>query len=163
MGHFFLTKMGQTKLTTTDTLDPIRLLRRMLAHQQRVVEIADQPDAEPEDAAVPPMDRFLAGLRTAWSEGEASPTAKPPGRPKRERRRPDPLADVTEQLRGWFEDEPWSTSRQLLEKLQEAHPDEYPDNLLRFLQRRVKVWRTENATAMVFGELPSAESADEAG
>ena len=89
--------------------------------------------------------------------GEARPTAKPPKKPKRERRRPDPLVKVTEQLRAWFEAEPWSTSRQLLEKLQAAHPGEYPDNLLRTLQRRVKVWRREKATAMVFGELPDVE------
>ena len=38
------------------------------------------------------------------------------------------------------------------------HPGEYPDGLLRTVQRRVKVWRREKATAMVFGELPAAES-----
>ena len=139
-------------------LDPIRLLRQMRVHQHRVVEIADQPvAAEPEDAAVPPLERFLAGLRTAWAEGEARPTVRPPAKPKRERRRPDPLVRVTEQLHAWFEAEPWRTSRELLEKLQEAHPGEYPDNLLRTLQRRVKVWRREKATAMVFGKLPAVE------
>ena len=140
------------------TLDPIRLLRQMRAHQQRLVDIADESVAEPEDAAVAPLEQFLAGLRTAWAEGEARPTANPPAKPKRERRRPDPLVKVTEQLHGWFEAEPWSTSRELLERLQEAHPGEYSDSLLRTVQRRVKVWRREKATAMVFGELPSAES-----
>ena len=140
------------------TLDPIRLLRQMRAQQQRVADIADQPVAEPEDTAVPPLEQFLAGLRTAWAEGEARPTAKPPAKSKRERRRPDPLVRVTEQLHAWFEAEPWSTSRQLLERLQAAHPDEYPDGLLRTVQRRVKVWRREKATAMVFGELPAVES-----
>jgi len=139
------------------TLDPIRLLRQMRVHQQRVVEIADQPAADPKDTTVPPLERFLAGLRTAWAEGEARPTARPPEKPRRERRRPDPLVKVTEQLRAWFEAEPWSTSRQLLEKLQAANPGEYPDNLLRTLQRRVKVWRREKATAMVLGELPDVE------
>ena len=60
---------------------------------------------------------------------------------------------VTEQLHARFEAEPWCTSRQLLERLQAAHPGEYPDGLLRTVQRRVKVWRKEKATAMVFGEL----------
>ena len=140
------------------TLDPIRLLRQMRAQQQRVADIADQPVAEPEDTAVPPLEQFLAGLRTAWAEGEARPTAKPPAKSKCERRRPDPLVRVTEQLHAWFEAEPWSTSRQLLKRLQAAHPDEYPDGLLRTVQRRVKVWRREKATAMVFGELPAVES-----
>ena len=144
------------------TLDPIRLLRQMRAHQQRLVDIADGPVAEPEDAAVAPLEQFLAGLRTAWAEGEARPTANPPAKPKRERRRPDPLVKVTERLHGWFEAEPWSTSRELLERLQEAHPGEYSDSLLRTVHHRVKVWRREKATEMVFGELPSAESVRDA-
>ena len=140
------------------TLDPIRLLRQMRVHQQRVVDIADRPVAEPEDATVPPLEQFLAGLRTAWTEGEARPTAKPAAKPKRERRRPDPLVRVAEQLHAWFEAEPWSTGHQLLERLQAAHPGEYPDSLLRTVQRRVEVWRREKATAMVFGELPAVGS-----
>ena len=139
------------------TMDPIRLLRQMRAHRQRIVDIADQPAANREEPTAPPLEQFLAGLRTGWADGEARPTAMPPGKPKRERRRPDPLVKVTGQLRDWFEAEPWSTSRQLLEKLQAAHPGEYPDNLPRTLQRRVKVWRREKATEMVFGELPAAE------
>ena len=73
---------------------------------------------------------------------------------------------VTEQLYAWFEAEPWHTSRQLLERLQAAHPGEYPDGLLRTVQRRVKVWRKEKATAIVFGELggmPTEELIVEAG
>ena len=35
------------------SLDPIRLLRQMRAHQQRVVDIADQPVAEPKDTGGP--------------------------------------------------------------------------------------------------------------
>ena len=144
------------------TLDPIRLLRRMRVHRQCVVDIADRPAAGRKDTTVPPLEQFLAGLRTAWADGGARPTAMPLEKPKRERRRPDPLVKVTEQLRAWFEAEPWNTSRQLLEKLQAAHPGEYPDNLLRTLQRRVRVWRREKATAMVFGELPAVEWDDEA-
>ena len=140
------------------TLDPIRLLRRMRVLQQRVVEIADKRVAEPSNAAAPPLEQFLAGLRTAWTQGAASPTAKPAAKPKRERRRPDPLVKVTEQLHAWFEAEPWRTSRHLLGRLQAAHPGEYPDSLLRTVQRRVKIWRREKTTAMVFGELPAGES-----
>ena len=144
------------------SLDPIRLLRQMRTHQQRIVDIVDKPIEAPDEAAVPPLERFLAGLRTAWADGDARPTARGPEKPKRGRRRPDPLVKVTEQLHAWFEAEPWSTSRQLLERLQAAHPGEYPDSLLRTLQRRVKAWRREKATAMVFGELPPPGSADDA-
>jgi hypothetical protein len=58
---------------------------------------------------------------------------------------------VTAQLREWFDAEPWRTSRELLERLQGEQPDTYPDKLLRTLQRRVKVWRRENAHHLVFG------------
>ena len=83
--------------------------------------------------------------------GTVRPTAKPAEKPKRGRRRPDPLADVTDRLRDWFEDEPWRTSRQLLERLHAEYPDRYPDKLLRTLQRRVKVWRRERVHDLVFG------------
>ena len=150
----------------SDRLDPIQLLRQMRVRQQRVVDIVDKPIVAPLDTTVPPLEQFLSGLRTAWREGEARPTAIPPAKPKRGRRRPDPLVKVTEQLHAWFEAEPWCTGRQLLERLQAAHPGEYSDGLLRTVQRRVKVWRKEKAMAMVFGELgelPTEESVAEAG
>ena len=150
----------------SDRLDPIRLLRQMRVRQQRVVDIVDEPIVAPLDTTVPPLEQFLSGLRTAWREGEARPTAIPPAKPKRGRRRPDPLVKVTEQLHAWFEAEPWCTGRQLLERLQAAHPGEYSDGLLRTVQRRVRVWRKEKAMAMVFGELgelPTEELVAEAG
>ena len=137
------------------TLDPILLLRDMRRAQQRLVDLADKVGTVPED--VPSIEEFLAGLRTAWKEGEVRPTAKPVAKPKRGRRRPDPLADVTDRLRDWFEAEPWRTSRQLLERLQAECPGRYPDKLLRTLQRRVKVWRHEKVHDLVFGPYGSDE------
>jgi hypothetical protein len=69
------------------------------------------------------------------------------------RRRPDPFAAVTTELRGWFEAEPWHTSRELLERLQAERPGAYPDGQLRTLQRRLKEWRREAAHEMVFGTI----------
>ena len=141
------------------TLDPVRLLRDMRRSQQRLVEIADRPvTAQSTPASIPSIDEFLAGLRTAWQGGEVRPMAKPAEKPKRGRRRPDPLVDVTDQLQEWFEAEPWHTSRELLERLQEEHPGRYPDNLLRTLQRRVQIWRQNKACDLVFG---SSQSDDE--
>lgn len=71
-------------------------------------------------------------------------------------RRPDPFAEVTHELRGWFEEGPWQTSRELLARLQSEYPEKYPSLLLRTLQRRVKVWRKEKAHEMVFGTTWSA-------
>ena len=57
------------------------------------------------------------------------------------------------ELRGWFEAEPWHTSRELLERLQAQCPGVYPDGQLRTLQRRLKEWRREAAHRMVFGTV----------
>jgi hypothetical protein len=134
------------------TLDPVRLLSDIRAAQQKLVEIADQPDTTiTSPPTAPTLEQFLAGLRTAWQGGEVRATSRPKEKAKRERRRPDPLVAVTTQLHEWFALEPWRTSRELLERLQSEYPDAYPDGLLRTLQRRVKVWRREAAQQLVFG------------
>ena len=69
--------------------------------------------------------------------------------------RPDPLVEVTAQLRAWFDADPSRTGCELLERLQVEHPGCYPDHLLRTLQRRLKVWRGEMARALVFGSAGS--------
>jgi hypothetical protein len=99
------------------------------------------------------LEQFLSGLRTAWNEGEVRPTSVAKPQPKRLRRRPDPFAAVTTELRRWFEAEPWHTSRELLERLQAQYPGVYPEGQLRTLQRRLKEWRREAAHRMVFGTM----------
>jgi hypothetical protein len=133
-------------------LDPVRLLKEIRAVQQQLVDIADRPALrEPAKPTSPTLEQFLSGLRTAWREGEVRPTSVAKAKPKRSRRRPDPFAAVTVELRGWFEAEPWHTSRELLERLQAQCPGIYPDGQLRTLQRRLKEWRREVAHQMVFG------------
>ena len=131
-------------------LDPVRLLSDMRTAQQHLVDIADSSSVTFEVSA-PSIEEFLAGLRTAWKDGEVRPTARPKPAQKRDRRRPDPFAQVTGQLRSWFEAEPWRTGRELLERLQTEYPDAYADHLLRTLQRRLKIWRGEMAHTLVFG------------
>lgn len=106
----------------------------------------------------PDTEAFLGSLRYAWTEGEVRPTARTKPKLRRERRRPDPLLRVTNELRLWFDEEPWRTGRQLLERLQGRYPDEYPDQLLRTVQRRVKEWRREKAHVMIFGSVPEVAS-----
>ena len=132
-------------------LDPVRLLGEMRAAQAALVAIADREGAAPATIDSPSVEAFLAGLRTAWTGGEVRPTARAKPKQKRGRRRPDPLVQVTEQLRAWFEADPSRTAHELLTRLQAEHPDRYPDGLLRTVQRRVKVWRGEMAHALVFG------------
>jgi hypothetical protein len=138
-------------------LDPVGLLREIRAAQQRLVEIADRATGERSAPTRPTLQEFLSGLRVAWREGEARPTAQPKPKAKRGRRRPDPFASVTAQLHDWFAAEPWRTSRELLGRLQAEVPDTYPERLLRTLQRRVKQWRGEAARRMVFGTAVDAE------
>jgi hypothetical protein len=78
----------------------------------------------------------------------------PKAKPKRLRRRPDPFAAVTTELREWFEAEPWRTSREQFQRLQAEFPGVYPNGRLRTLQRRLKEWRREAAWRMVFGTVP---------
>ena len=134
-------------------LDPVALLRDIRALQAELVTLADQPipdGAEP--ATAPSLEQFLVGLRTAWQDGEVRPTARKKETAKRGRRRPDPLAAVTHTLRGWFEAEPFRTSRELLERLMAEHPDAFTPGQIRTVQRRLKGWRSDVAHKLVFGD-----------
>ncbi|WP_287331968.1 hypothetical protein [Mesorhizobium sp.] len=51
------------------------------------------------------------------------------------------------------DEEPWRTGRELRERPPAERPGQYPDQLLRTLQRRLKIWRKEKAHAMVFGAM----------
>jgi len=146
---------------TFENLDPVRLLRDMRAAQRRLVALADAGSiAEAGAEAAPSLDAFLADLRIAWQDPGTRPTATDKPRALRGRRRPDPLAEESDQLKRWFKEEPWRTSRELLEKLQAQQPGAYPDGLLRTLQRRVKIWRSEQARALVFTGSSVAPGAD---
>jgi hypothetical protein len=129
-------------------LDPVRLLAEIRAAQQRLVALANpMTDGTP----APTLEVFLAGLRTAWKQGEVRPTAQPAAKAVRWwRSRPDPFETTWPLLREWFEAEPELTGRQLLERLQAEHPGIYPNGQLRTLQRRLKGWRREAARRMVF-------------
>ena len=145
------------------TLDPVQLLQTIRACQQELVEIADRPTSgEAMPPTAPMTEQFLSGLRTAWQEGEVRPTSKPKAKAPRGRRRPDPFVTVTALMREWFEAEPWRTSRELFERLQEAHPGLFPDGQLRTLQRRVKTWRHALAHKMVFGTAAVGEISGQA-
>src|SRR5205807_2832213 len=127
-------------------LDPVRLLKEIRTVQQQLVAIADGTAlGDTAKPTSPTLEQFLSGLRTAWREGDVRPTSVAKVKPKRLRRRPDPFAAVTTELRGWFEAEPWHTSRELFERLQAQCPGIYPEGQLRTLQRRLKEWRRDAA------------------
>ena len=57
---------------------------RSATAQERLVGIADRAVGVEQPApTVPTLQEFLAGLRTAWQEGEVRPTAKPKPKAKR--------------------------------------------------------------------------------
>src|SRR5439155_22873041 len=84
-------------------LDPVRLLAEIRSAQQALVTLADAADeawiAASQSEQLVPLDSFVAGLRTAWQDGEVRPTSQSKPKAKRGRRRPDPLAAVTDDLR----------------------------------------------------------------
>ena len=128
-------ELRRTLETVHAGLDPVALLRDIRALQAELVTLADQPipnGAEPPTA--PSLEQFLTGLRTAWQDGEVRPTARKKQAAKRGRRRPDPLAAVTDTLRAWFEAEPFRTSRELLERLMAEHPDAFTRGQIRTVQ-----------------------------
>jgi hypothetical protein len=143
-------------------LDPVRLLAEIRSAQQALVALADAADeawvAASKTEQEVALDSFVAGLRTAWQDGEIRPTSQPKPKAKRGRRRPDPLAAVTDDLRSWFEADPSLSGRQLLDRLQAEHPGEYPDGLVRTVQRRLKNWRSALAHALVFGRDRAADA-----
>ena len=141
---------------TMGRLDPVKLLRQIRDCQERLVALADKPGGAVVANDIT-LDQFFAGLRTAWQIGEARATARAKPQPKRGRRRPDPVVAVTDQLHAWYRAEPWRTGRELMERLQREHPDQYPDKLLRTIQRRLKIWRAEEAQRLVFGPRKAAD------
>jgi len=131
-------------------LDPVRLLAEIRAAQQQLVAIADKPMTG--STPPPTLEVFLAGLRTAWKEGEVRPTTRPATKAVRWwRSRRDPFETTWPLLRQWFDAEPERTGRELFERLQAEHPGVYPDGQLRTFQRRLKGWRRETVRRMIFG------------
>ena len=137
-------------------LDPVRLLHEIRQSQARLTALADATPTVDGDDAKADVEAFLHGLRNAWKEGEIRPTSRKKPPIPRGRRRPDPLAKVTDDLKAWFDEDPALTGRELLGRLQAAHPDAFPDGLIRTVQRRVKIWRRDLARALVFGPQGNA-------
>ena len=146
-------------------LDPVRLLAEIRSAQQALVAIADAADeawvaASKTEQQITLDSSFVArpAFRMAADASEVRPTSQPKPKAKRGRRRPDPLAAVTDDLRSWFEADPSLSGRQLLDRLQAEHPGEYPGGLVRTVQRRLKNWRSALAHALVFGRDRAADA-----
>ena len=140
-------------------LDPVRLLAEIRREQQAFVDVGRRfrSGAIGLSRWRPPRSfRWRRSSQTSHGVAERRSAAYVASetKAKRSRRRPDPLAAVTDELRSWFDADPSRTARELLARLKTTHSGNstgYPDAVLRTLQRRLKVWRAEMAHALVFG------------
>jgi hypothetical protein len=135
----------------TAELDPVLLLGTIRAAQaalgeriNRRARVAQEPRPAPEAGA------FAASLAVAWKAGEVRPTHRRPGR----RRKPwaqgrRPFDGVREEVRGWLLDDPSLLATEILARLQERYPGQFPAAQKRTLQREVKAWRADAATRLI--------------
>lgn len=152
----------------SERLDPLALLDEIRRAQCQLARIAagEQPVAA--NAGKADLARFMASLGSAWRDGDVRPTHQAQRKqPRHWRTRKDPFEAAWPLLQQWLQAEPDQTAKALLLRLQQAHPQQFGDQQLRTLQRRVKTWRRQMAQRLVFavtdGHLanaPAAESAD---
>lgn len=141
-------------------LDPVRLLRDMRTAQQVLNEMTLRgPRQELAEAAMPcDVSTFLAGLATAWKDGEVRPThRRKPSVPRYWRSRVDPFEHSWTVIEGWLIEKPSSTARELMNRLALAVPEAYANKKqLRTLQRRIKTWRAQQLKQLILGKLAKA-------
>ena len=98
------------------------------------------------------LSGFVAGLATAWRDGEVRPThRKRINGPRTYRTRVDPFESVWPQIQQWLKEQPDANAKDVFLRLQESMPGAFPPGQLRTLQRRVKQWRSEIARQLVLG------------
>ena len=140
---------------TAATLDPVRLLDEIRAAQQRLARLSAGEDSHVAPTSAVALEGFLAGLATAWRDGEVRPThrPKPTSKPRRHwRTRTDPFVDVWARVCEWLDAEPDRTGEEILRRLQGEQPGRFLDGQLRTLQRRVQEWRRAAVRDLVFAE-----------
>ena len=143
-------------------LDPVRLLHDIRAAQHELAAFAAQGSA-PDAVTRPELATFLAGLSSAWKDGEVRPThRKNATAPHGWRTREDPFEHSWPTVQQWLEAEPGVSAKELMERLAAMFPDLYTGKAqLRTWQRRVKAWRAERAKALIFGQLSCTGAAHE--
>ena len=138
-------------------LDPLRLLEEIRSVQHHLAALA----AGQTTHLVAPrgegsLDGFLAGLATAWQQGEVRATHRLAPRPARDwRTRKDPFESAWPCVRAWLEAEPDRVGKELFARLQCELPGVFPDGQLRTFQRRVREWRQAAARQLVFAASSS--------
>jgi hypothetical protein len=171
-----LVEQTRTRLTTIYTqLDPVQLLEQITTLQAALWRLAVLPGIErfPSSEATirftNPPDRHTSSEEADGKGRAASVVLDPasaPGKrkyrrtkpekgPRTYRTRPDPFADVWEEVSRWLAAQPERTAKSLFVELQERYPGRFPDVQLRTLQRRVQEWRAR--TLLAFDDAWLAE------
>jgi hypothetical protein len=141
-------------------LDPIALLQRIRAVQEKLAEVAGHGTSSGQQSSTPDLNAYLAGLASAWQEGEVRPTYRRKREvPRAWRTRADPFEQTWPMVEQWLRVNPSATAKDLLARLKAMFPELYLGTAqLRTLQRRVQAWRRDRAMQLVFGVIPAATS-----
>jgi hypothetical protein len=132
-------------------LDPLRLLEEIRSVQHHLAALAAGQTTHLAPRGEGSLDGFLAGLATAWQQGEVRATHRLAPRPARDwRTRKDPFESAWPCVRAWLEAEPDLVGKELFARLQCELPGVFPDGQLRTFQRRVREWRQAAARQLVF-------------
>jgi hypothetical protein len=100
------------------------------------------------------LEEFLAKLPELWRAGEARPTHRSEAPSPRDwRTRKDPFEEVWPEILLWLQQDPDSTAKTLMARLQRDSPGRFPDGQLRTLQRRIREWRHVMARSLVHAGL----------
>jgi len=144
-----------------ESLDPVLLLKHIRDAQDTVMALSQGRTPE---VVAPDVATFVKSLRTAWHSGEVRPTHRQEPKPGRWwRSRKDPFAEVWPVLLGWLEEQPDMEAKQMLKRLQTTGYGDYPDKLLRTLQRRVRTWRMRIVQKLVYGTQAPGSPEQETG
>ena len=145
-----------------ERLDPLELLHRIREGQAALAALNAEENAVTE-LGRRSLEQFLSQLPRLWRAGEVRPThRKKPTKPRYWRTRKDPFETVWPEVLEWLQQEPESTAKALLCRLQQMCPGDYADGQLRTLQRRVREWRHVMAKRLVYACLEDEEESPEA-
>jgi hypothetical protein len=140
-------------------LDPAELLHEIREGQAALAALGSGDLSHGPDRRS--LEEFLAKLPELWREGEVRPTHRQRSSPPRTwRTRKDPFEEVWPEILVWLQNDPDSTAKSLMERLQQKDPGRFPDVQLRTLQRRIKEWRHVMARSLVHG-IHDGNGADE--
>ena len=144
--------------TPLASLDPLDLLHEIRNGQAALAAIQSGHLNQGADRGN--LEDFLAKLPELWREGEVRPTHRSESPSVRNwRTHKDPFESVWPEILLWLQADPDATAKCLLERLQQAYPDRYPEGQLRTLQRRIRDWRRVMARTLVNACVDGTESA----